>query len=227
MKPIVTALLAGSMFSVTPAANAAIAIYLDEPGLVSPDETVQFPDQDPGTTVTGKTNQTGTNVLFRSSETLITPSQGAARIETTENPSSLDNLIFNLDPTQALGFTEFEFELHDVVGSAPTSVTLTYAGVGTCSNCVGNTRTMLLTNGSNWLSGLGTNGDYFTSIAFDTDGAGSNDLRQLRVGGIVRSNTPMVPEPATWAMMLLGFGAIGAGMRRKNTSVARVRVNFA
>ncbi|UZK67796.1 PEPxxWA-CTERM sorting domain-containing protein [Sphingomonas sp. M1-B02] len=25
---------------------------------------------------------------------------------------------------------------------------------------------------------------------------------------------PSVPEPATWAMMLMGFGAIGAGMRR-------------
>jgi hypothetical protein len=24
-----------------------------------------------------------------------------------------------------------------------------------------------------------------------------------------------VPEPATWAMMLLGFGAIGIGMRRQ------------
>lgn len=27
--------------------------------------------------------------------------------------------------------------------------------------------------------------------------------------------TPAVPEPATWAMMLLGFGAIGVSVRRK------------
>lgn len=36
---------------------------------------------------------------------------------------------------------------------------------------------------------------------------------------------PPVPEPATWAMMLLGFGAIGALMRRKQK--ATVRLNFA
>jgi hypothetical protein len=29
-----------------------------------------------------------------------------------------------------------------------------------------------------------------------------------------------VPEPATWAMMLLGFGAIGVGMRRRRTPLA-------
>jgi hypothetical protein len=28
-----------------------------------------------------------------------------------------------------------------------------------------------------------------------------------------------VPEPSTWAMMLLGFGAIGASMRRSRFSV--------
>lgn len=31
---------------------------------------------------------------------------------------------------------------------------------------------------------------------------------------------PSVPEPATWAMMLLGFGAIGAAMRRRKIAEA-------
>ena len=30
-----------------------------------------------------------------------------------------------------------------------------------------------------------------------------------------------VPEPATWALMLLGIGGIGAGMRRRNVSALR------
>ena len=30
-------------------------------------------------------------------------------------------------------------------------------------------------------------------------------------------NTPTVPEPATWAMMLFGFGAVGASLRRAKT----------
>jgi hypothetical protein len=29
-----------------------------------------------------------------------------------------------------------------------------------------------------------------------------------------------VPEPATWAAMLLGFGAIGAGLRRSRRHAA-------
>jgi hypothetical protein len=29
------------------------------------------------------------------------------------------------------------------------------------------------------------------------------------------TSAPSVPEPSTWAMMLLGFGALGAGLRRK------------
>jgi hypothetical protein len=29
-----------------------------------------------------------------------------------------------------------------------------------------------------------------------------------------------VPEPATWGMMLLGFGAIGFSMRRKRDTTA-------
>lgn len=32
-------------------------------------------------------------------------------------------------------------------------------------------------------------------------------------GGLV--NVPPVPEPSTWAMMLVGFGAIGVGLRRR------------
>lgn len=31
---------------------------------------------------------------------------------------------------------------------------------------------------------------------------------------------PAVPEPATWAMMILGFGAIGASMRRRKTPLS-------
>ena len=30
----------------------------------------------------------------------------------------------------------------------------------------------------------------------------------------------VVPEPATWAMMLLGFGGLGATMRQRRKSIA-------
>ena len=33
------------------------------------------------------------------------------------------------------------------------------------------------------------------------------------------TRTPVVPEPSAWALMILGFGAVGAAMRRRRTSV--------
>jgi hypothetical protein len=36
-----------------------------------------------------------------------------------------------------------------------------------------------------------------------------------------------VPEPSTWAMLLIGFGAIGAGMRRRKAATPRVKYSFA
>ena len=39
-------------------------------------------------------------------------------------------------------------------------------------------------------------------------------------GSAVGSPVPAVPEPSTWGLMLLGFGAIGVSMRRKRKLVA-------
>lgn len=54
--------------------------------------------------------------------------------------------------------------------------------------------------------------------SFDSCAIGEVAFRTAQVGG-------GVPEPATWAMMLLGFGALG-GMLRRQRSYARVRYAF-
>ena len=64
----------------------------------------------------------------------------------------------------------------------------------------------------------------FNSVRFinsvgDGDAFGFDDLTV----GDVRQVTGGVPEPATWAMMLLGFGAMGAALRRRT----HVRVRYA
>lgn len=44
----------------------------------------------------------------------------------------------------------------------------------------------------------------------------------------LRRTAPGVPEPATWGMMLIGFGVIGAAMRRRRAvGNVRVRLNYA
>lgn len=42
----------------------------------------------------------------------------------------------------------------------------------------------------------------------------------LRVYGEAAGSSGAVPEPATWAMMLLGFGAMGAAIRRRRLWIA-------
>lgn len=48
----------------------------------------------------------------------------------------------------------------------------------------------------------------------------SADTITVRIGGI----SAAVPEPSTWALMLLGFGAVGYSLRRKK---AQVRFTYA
>lgn len=65
-------------------------------------------------------------------------------------------------------------------------------------------------------------------------------VQRLVVNGVARGNgsfggnvafspTAAIPEPTTWALMLLGFAAIGFSMRRNKaaTGETRVRYNFA
>ena len=54
---------------------------------------------------------------------------------------------------------------------------------------------------------------YLLTINGNNSGAGSLG------GSITIRQAPSVPEPATWAMMLLGFGAVGFAMRRRQKPV--------
>jgi hypothetical protein len=53
---------------------------------------------------------------------------------------------------------------------------------------------------------------YTLTINGNNSGAGS-------LGGSITIRPAAVPEPATWAMMLLGFGAVGFAMRRRRAPV--------
>jgi hypothetical protein len=60
-------------------------------------------------------------------------------------------------------------------------------------------------------------GDYqfYDFYSTGTNGAAPGNVL---LGGLAL--TPSVPEPGTWAMMILGFGAVGAAVRRRRKNVA-------
>jgi hypothetical protein len=133
---------------------------------------------------------------------------GQARFETTDG--SLDAARFFL--TQGGTFRQAEFNLFNAQGST-SSVLISVNG--------GAAQSFALGNGENFFNVFATGSDVITSIAFDTNGVGVNDLRQVRLGDF--GTTSAVPEPATWAMMFLGFGGLGYAMRRKPKVGTRIR----
>lgn len=205
--------IAATLFAAVPAA-ATIEIF-STPGAVQPDENVLFSGPDPvGSTAIGFTNQTNTSVTFLGSETLVTPANGQARIEAADG--GLDNLEFLLtDP--ALGFTEVEFNIFGSRATA-TSVTLNFTDqFGTVFD-----RVVEIDSGQNFFSARGIDDQFITNVSFTLNGD-VQDLRQVRVGGIVELEDggigAGVPEPASWAMMLGGFGLIGFATRRRRAAL--------
>jgi hypothetical protein len=204
-------LAAGAAVAIASAPASAAVVITNSPGAVQPSENVLFQtNNQTGTRVEGITNQTNTRVAFTSTtDTLLTTgSQGQARLEATDG--SLDQLTFGL--SNMMTFTEAEFNLFNALSNTTQVVISLSSGL---------TQTFALNpNGQNFFGIRATGGDTLTSISFNTNGSGVADLRQVRIGGI---SSPMgaVPEPSTWAMMLLGFGFIGGAMR---TAKRRQRV---
>lgn len=76
---------------------------------------------------------------------------------------------------------------------------------------------------SYYLSGLGTigfGGGTVTGIQIASTGYVGNAFHAFGDESFTLNVSGAVPEPGTWAMLLLGFGAIGVAMRRRKPSAA-------
>jgi hypothetical protein len=193
------------------ATPAAATVILDiGPGVLQPDENLLFNNNPaPGLTIEGVTNQTNTFVTIEGGETL-TAAGGQARLDTLDGKIStpftfngFTNQLVGFDLSDAaLAFTQTEFR---IFGGTATEITLTF--VDTAGEIFQQTFGIPKNGFFNAQAIDGQLIDYFSIAANGTLG----DVRQIRLGGIVG----IIPEPATWAMMLLGFGAAGAVLRTR------------
>jgi hypothetical protein len=169
--------------------------------------------------------QTNTNVLLTSGSNLTTVNAsfngGGATLGGTFT-STTDRL--NADASGQAVVTATTGLLNNltfmVSGSTFTVATFNLIGdgsvtiFGTAVDGTAFSEAFTLGNGSNFFGIVANEGDVLTGFTINST-AGFQDLRQLRLGGV--SVATAVPEPGTWAMMLIGFGAIGASMRRRRS----------
>jgi len=203
MKRAALTVLASAMLGFAGAAapaDAAIVVCSQGASCVSNTTNVNLDAYTNAGTVTGTVGIGGPLVTFTSTDGNLSTNPGAATVFTADG-GLLTNLTFEI----LSGFTAAEFNLEQ---GSPSSflVELTDSAGESFS------QTLSSLNGSNIFNLVAPAGTVYTSATFTSTGGGFADLKQLRV--TLASATGAVPEPATWAMMLLGFGGIGFAMRR-------------
>jgi hypothetical protein len=115
--------------------------------------------------------------------------------------------ITNLDIALASG--NFSFIELALMGTGTVVFSLT-DDMGTVFT--GDAFTWALTGGNQFFGFESYNGQSIANLSFNVTGGSVSDVSQVRVGLSAADNA--VPEPGTWAMMLMGFGAAGYSVRR-------------
>ena len=146
---------------------------------------------------------------------------GYASVGVTTNGGSVNPAMFDLSGFDSI--TEISF----LWGSIDTYNTIEFLdGDGMSLG--------IYTGGSAGIApanGNQTDGASNRVVTFTIDGATSTELAALKFSSDNNSFefdnlnvvSGAVPEPATWAMMIAGFGLVGGAMRRRSTNVAFAR----
>lgn len=154
-------------------------------------------------TVTGTVGPNNLVVNFTSSGGLLSaPSNGQARVSGGTSNDPFGQLTFEL----ANGGT-FTRSVFNINAGDDGQVIIHVEGININGGFF-QQNFAVDANGENFFTVTSINGQLMTEISLTAaNGATFDDLRQIRMGGF--SNVGAVPEPTTWAMMLLGFAGVG------------------
>jgi hypothetical protein len=166
--------------------------------------------------LTGATNTTtdGAEVLSPNDVTISVVgasdfASGFANISPSGS-ASLNTLIFT--PLSAAAFTGFSFRGQDAGSNQTIDVTVTDQANQTESFSF----TQAKANQDFTRFGIiaAQPGETIKSVEIQNSGAGFKEAKQFEF------TLAAVPEPASWAMMITGFGLVGAALRRGRTGAA-------
>ena len=124
------------------------------------------------------------------------------------------NVLIRFDTDFGARITDFSLDVSSLLGSsvAATLIFRDKDGAALAS--------YILPEGT--LSPSGNPGSYLNYAVSSTNGISGFDLIGFAQGNVSIDNVSVtaVPEPAAWAMMVGGFGMIGAAMRRRQRSTS-------
>lgn len=222
------AAVAGAFSFSAPAEAAVILCYVGgptQPQCANTNVNVLV-NQQTGDPVTASDNDATTNVTYSftsSTEALLKQvASGQADVASGDADGALQQISFNIlnGAASLITFNLVPLGPQATISDA-TSVTVSIAGQSPV------TITGLDGNGQNFYGIVATAGEQLTGLSFGNfspAGSGIQALNQVRLNLVPAA---AVPEPGTWAMMLLGFGAMGTAMRRSRRRNAKTLLQMA
>jgi hypothetical protein len=230
MKNWLASVAIAASLSFAPAASALASVFVTSATDVGVVKVFGSGGSQVSNTVTGVVDGTSNVVNFSSSTLLSLDGAGYAQISGV----TLDGFKPNGDPkykaadysnfnialaNPLLGFTAIEFN-GQTKGTIYADITANLAGGGSVL-----LSDVLFNNGENNYRIYSTGSDIITSLnflGFTTTGGSTpspwTQFKQVDIAAVTIPVTPPVsgvPEPATWAMLIVGFGAIGAALRSR------------
>jgi hypothetical protein len=171
----------------------------------SADEVKVFLDAAIAQSITGHLgSQTGTPVVTFTSPINVDAKNGFASID------AVGSVYQNLTITIAQGYT-FTDIVFDILSPNPFTITASNGGTASLSD---------LPNGNTEFTALAINGSSLTSITLHSD-LGFTQIKQFELSGV--TSVAAVPEPSTWAMLILGFCGVGLlAYRRHDQATIRL-----